>query len=112
MKNWMKRVLVAVGCGLAVAAAQDKPFDFAAVQDYAAKLAKESYRAPKALPKAIRDLSYDEMREIRFQPKNAIWRMERLPFQLQMFHPAKLQAQRVRLHLVEVATGKRTALTS
>jgi glucans biosynthesis protein len=86
---------------MTTALAEDKAFDYALVQAAAARMAQEPYRAPKPLSRAIRDLNYDQMRDIRFQPKNAIWRMERLPFQLQMFHPAKLQAQRVRLHLVE-----------
>lgn len=103
MKNWTFRVLVLAGCGFATAWADDKPFDYAAVQAVASKLAQESYRTPRPLARAIRELSYDEMRDIRFLPKNAIWRMERLPFQLQMFHPAKYQAQRIRLHIVEGA---------
>lgn len=105
IKFYMKPPLIqtlGVLCfGLAAVMADDKPFDYTAVQAIATKLAQESYRVQKPLPRTIRDLSYDQMRDIRFIPKNAVWRMERLPFQLQMFHPAKLQAQRVHLHLVE-----------
>ncbi len=95
--------MVLLGGAVATLRADEKQFDYSTVQALAARMAQEAYRAPRSLPKAIRELSYDEMRDIRFLPKNAIWRMERLPFQLQMFHPAKYQAQRIRLHIVEGA---------
>ena len=45
------------------------------------------YRAPADdLPARLAALTYDEYRDIRFRPAQALWRSDRLPFQLQFFH--------------------------
>ncbi|HEX2099188.1 MAG TPA: glucan biosynthesis protein [Candidatus Synoicihabitans sp.] len=60
-------------------------FDY--VQAKAEALAKKPYRPPdRRLPGRLANLTYDEYRSIRFKPEEALWRDEKLPFQLQFFH--------------------------
>lgn len=60
--------------------------------DDVAALAKAAagrpYEEPKAapLPPALRELDYDQTRDIRFRPAQAHWRSEGLPFELMFFH--------------------------
>jgi glucans biosynthesis protein len=62
-------------------------FGFEDVDKLARTLAAKPYqRATPALPKALKDLSYDQARDIRFDPGQALWRAEKLPFELQFFH--------------------------
>lgn len=73
---------------LAVNAASAQAFDFESVDKMARALAAKPYAkpVPPALPKALKDLTYDQMRDVRFDPSRAYWRNERLPFELQFFH--------------------------
>ncbi|GLR30569.1 glucans biosynthesis protein G 1 [Shewanella decolorationis] len=53
----------------------------------ARKLASKPYVALKdPLPAGLAKLTYDEYRDIRFNPISSIWRDQGLPFQMQMFH--------------------------
>jgi len=86
----MRRLLLAVfiSFNAAAAMAADLPFDFEVLQFRAKNLAAKPYvQRPSKVPKALQDLSYDQYRDIRFDPNRAWWRREQLPFQLQFFHP-------------------------
>lgn len=62
-------------------------FDFDDVDNLARALAAKPYqRAAPPLPKVLKDLTYDQARDIRFNPAQALWRAEKLPFELQFFH--------------------------
>lgn len=62
-------------------------FDSDTVVKMAKKLAAKPYAVLKdPLPAGLAKLSYDEYRDIRFNPAASIWRNEGLPFQMQMFH--------------------------
>lgn len=59
--------------------------------DYVAKLAAAraaaAYKEPeRELPKRLAELNYDQNRDIRFKPEQALWRSEGLPFHLHLFH--------------------------
>src|SRR3954465_11149004 len=78
--------------------AQEKgvPFEAASVRAYARELAQKPYKAPdNKLPAQLKDLTYDRYRMIRFQPDQALWRTQGLPFQLQFFHRGFCYANRV-----------------
>ena len=78
------------------------PFDYAELRRRAEALARESYQAPEdTLPAALRELSYDHYRDIRFIPEQALWRDQGLPFQMQFFHRGFLSVNRVGISLVE-----------
>jgi len=49
-------------------------------------------------------LTYDQYRDIRFQPAKAIWRGTNLPFELQMFHPGRYYTEPVRIS--EIVSGR------
>jgi len=79
-----------------------QPFDFAAAQRLAAERAGRPWSETfPELPKKLRQLDYDQLRDIRFDPQSALWRMERLPFQVQFFHPGGLHADRITLRWFE-----------
>ncbi|MBB5753588.1 glucan biosynthesis protein [Prosthecomicrobium pneumaticum] len=90
--------LAAAGFPVPFAAAQDRPaaaqyavdgaFNRSTVTEIARRLAREPFAAPESrLPDVLQNLTYDQYRDIRFKPDAAIWRNDRLPFQLQLFHP-------------------------
>lgn len=62
-------------------------FDFSDVAQRAQQLAQTPYRKPAAnLPKSIQNLSYDQYRDIRFNPEQSLWRSAKLPFEVAFFH--------------------------
>jgi periplasmic glucans biosynthesis protein len=53
----------------------------------AEKLAGAAYQKPNtSLPKALKSLTYDQYRDIRFKPERALWRNRKLPFEIMFFH--------------------------
>lgn len=62
-------------------------------------LAAQPYApAPGRTPQALKDLSYDQARDIRFRPDHAVWRSLGRPFELMFFHLGKYQTEPVRMH--------------
>lgn len=104
----MKRLLL-LGLTLATlhvaSRAADVPFDFEVLQYRAKSLAARPYaERPNRVPESLRKLTYDQYRDLRFNPNSAWWRRERLPFQLQFFHPGFIYNRTVQLS--EVSGGK------
>jgi len=92
---------------IGTAHAQEKPMPFEAanVRAWARELAQKPYKPPdNKLPDALKDLTYDRYRMIRFRPDHAWWRNEGLPFQLQFFHRGFYYANRV--DIFEVKDGQ------
>ena len=93
---------------------QDKPdkpapFEAASARAIARDLAQKPYRPPdNKLPDALKDLTYDRYRMIRFQPDHALWRGDGLPFQLQFFHRGFYYENRV--DIFEVKDGLATPI--
>lgn len=86
----------------AAAAGSVQAFDAGTVPALARALAAKPYRAPATeLPAGLGQVDYDRWRDIRFDPAQAVWKHDGLPFQLQLFHRAFLFKQRVELNLVE-----------
>ncbi|GAC1336597.1 MAG: glucan biosynthesis protein G [Acetobacteraceae bacterium] len=83
-----------------VAAAE--PFSAETVRRLARDLAAKPYRAPAELPAAAGSLSYDQYRNTRFRPEQALWRG--LPFQIQFFPRGFLY--RGAVEVFEVADGQ------
>ncbi|MFZ5494830.1 MAG: glucan biosynthesis protein [Verrucomicrobiota bacterium] len=80
-------------------------FGFAAVEARARALAAQPYAAPpENLPEWMQKLDYDQHRGITFAREHAWWRAERLPFQVQFFHPGWLFKSPVKIN--EVAGGE------
>ena len=68
----------------------------------AAKLAKEPFKDPgETVPEWLRKISYDQWRNIRYRPDQALWRERRSPFQVQFFHPGLYYDRTVTVNAVE-----------
>src|SRR5262249_21542963 len=91
--------------GAALAQEEPAPFEAASVRALARDLAQKPYKPPdNKLADALKDLTYDRYRMIRFRPDQALWRNDGLPFQLQFFHRGFYYANRV--DLFEVKDGQ------
>jgi len=86
-------------CFAPVVRAADEAFDFEVLQFRAKNLAAEPYK-PKTVnvPTWLQKYTYDQYREIRFDPTHAVWKREGLPFQLQFFHPGRTFTQTVQIN--------------
>ncbi len=95
------RLLGALVAGLLVAAGRAQAFGFDDVAKKAAALSEATYvAAPDTLPTELKNLSYDQYRDIRFRPEKALWRAEKLPFELMFFHRGKFAVEPVRINEV------------
>lgn len=84
-------------------------FGFEEVAARAQKLSQQSYSAPSNdLPRELKELDYDQYRDIRFKPAQSIWRKQNLPFELQLFHPGLYYNAPVKISLV--ANGRAAPL--
>jgi len=82
--------------GVLRAAIEPAQISFDYVRAQAEADVKVPYEAPRDdLPERLGALTYDEYRDIRFQPAEALWRDEGLPFQLQFFHRGGLFRDKV-----------------
>ncbi len=87
--------------------AQTAPFERSSVRQMARDAASKPFKAPdNKLPDNLKDLDYDRYRAIRFLPDRALWRGEKLPFQVQFFHRGFFYENRVDIY--EVANGQAT----
>ena len=76
-------------------------FGLADVALRAERLAEDRYReAQDDLPRDLRDLNYDQYRDIVFNPAKAVWHAQKLPFELQLFHPGLYFRHPVKINLV------------
>jgi glucans biosynthesis protein len=102
---WRQVVSALVLLALAPAALA---IQFEDVGNRARALAGQAYKAPAVkLPPELRDLDYDAYRDIRFRPEKALWRDEKLPFEVMFFHQGRTVTDPVRIHVVE-PSGERT----
>ena len=82
--------------------AQEPPFDFEVLQFRAKALAAQPYTShEKPTPDTLRNLTYDQYRDIRFDPARTWWLREKLPFQLQFFHPGFIYTKTVQVSEVD-----------
>jgi len=80
-------------------------FDGSIVRQMARDAASKPFKAPDSkLPDNLDNLDYDHYRAIRFLPDHALWRNEKVPFQVQFFHRGFFYKNRVDVY--EVANGQ------
>ncbi|WP_341724279.1 glucan biosynthesis protein G [Pseudoxanthomonas putridarboris] len=91
------RPLPAWPMAAAATSSASSPFDALTVPRLARELSRRPYQAPDETLPELLDAGYDAYRDLRFDPRQALWRKEGLPFQLQMFHRGFLFKQRVEL---------------
>jgi glucans biosynthesis protein len=81
--------------------AEAMPFDRSIVRQLAKDAASKPYKPPDTkLPDSLKNLDYDHYRQIRFLPEHALWRDEKLPFEVQFFHRGFFYAPRVDIYEV------------
>lgn len=86
---------------LAAWAGRAEAFGFDDVAKKAADLSATAYSAAEApLPAELKALDYDQYRDIRFRPDKALWRADKLPFELMFFHRGKFAVDPVRINEV------------
>ena len=96
---WLRAALVALW---ALAGSAAHGFGFEDVANRARLLAEQPYKPPaNRMPKEVRELDYDQYRDIRFRPERAIWRAEKLPFELMLFPQGRAVSEPVAIHVVE-----------
>lgn len=67
----------------------------------AQEMAQKPYEAPKPIPQFMRDLSYDEFRSIRFDPKHSLWQDTNSRFQVMLVAPGRMFDHAVRINVVD-----------
>ena len=94
------RRIFALALLLALPAAWGFAFDDVAAR--ASSLAARPYKPPVVnLPTELRELDYDAYRDIRFRPEKALWRAEKLPFELMFFHQGRAVTEPVKINVIE-----------
>lgn len=84
-------------------------FDSSMVRQAARNAANKPFKAPDSkLPPTLKELNYDQYRSIRFNPERALWRGEKLPFEVQFFHRGSIYTGRVDIY--EVVNGQATRI--
>ncbi len=74
-------------------------FGFEDVARRAQQLAASSYKPPdKPLPKALKELGYDQYRDIRYRPEKNLWARSGLLFEIAFFHTGFNFDQPVTIH--------------
>jgi glucans biosynthesis protein len=89
-----------LGAGAEVRAASR--FGFEQVAEKARSLARKEYRDPRGqVPDWLLQISYDQWRDIRFRPEQALWRGSPALFEVQFFHPGPFYDRTVAVHVVD-----------
>jgi glucans biosynthesis protein len=102
-------VVFAALCAHGRVRAADGGFDFDSLRYRAKQLAAKPYAPPPSrVPEKLRKLTYDQHRNIRFNPSQSWGRREGLPFQLQFFHPGFIFNQTVQIS--ELRGGEETPI--
>jgi glucans biosynthesis protein len=84
----------------------NRSFEYKHVVEEARLLSQKPFEEPKKLPEFLFKISYDEWRSIRFKPEEALWRGDKLPFEVQFFHPGFLYNRTVSVNVVESGEPK------
>jgi glucans biosynthesis protein len=100
-----------IGATFALASAQACAALFDDVGAKARQLAAQPFVAevkPVAAGPAASDaLTYDQYRDIRFRPDHSLWRDQKLPFEVQFFHPGFVNTETVKVHEVTAEGASR-----
>ena len=101
--SFVSRALVWLGVALSCVLMSDpaRAFSFDDVAALAQTQAQRPYQSASRQPPAeLAALTYDQYRDIRFRPDHALWRPDKLPFELMFFHLGKFQTEPVRINEV------------
>jgi glucans biosynthesis protein len=112
-------VLTLVACnlillpGLLSAAEPKEGFGLQNVIHKAQDLAKKPFQEHQTpVPDFLTKMKYDDWRDIRFDPDQALWLKEKLPFTIQFFHPGLYYTKTVNIYTVEGSTVRPVAFST
>jgi len=85
-----------------LAMAQTESFGMQNVEDMARQLAAAPYQDNQGqFPDILKTMSYDDWRDIRFIPEKSLWREDKLPFEVQFFHPGLFYDRPVAINVLD-----------
>jgi glucans biosynthesis protein len=100
--RWLASTALMLSAAAAAAAPPAARFDLDTVAEKAQALAAASYEDPRGqVPDWLLKITYDQWRQIRFRPEEALWRAQKLPFQVQFFHPGLYYDHAVAVNFVD-----------
>ena len=98
--------------GAAAIARPAAAFEFSELIAKARALAASPYADPESdVPQWLREIDYDQWRDIRFRPDRALWSGTRSPFRVQFFHPGFLYERSIKVNVIDSAGVKPLALS-
>ncbi len=84
------------------AMAEAPAFGLENVVSIARELAAKPFQDnPVQVPQVLQTISYDQWRDIRFVPEKSLWRTEKLPFEMQFFHPGLFYDRTVAINVID-----------
>lgn len=87
---------------LSATAAVADTFSLDTVRAMARDLAAQPFQDSKGqVPEILKTISYDDWRDIRYDPEKSLWRGEKLPFELQFFHPGLFYDRTVAINILD-----------
>lgn len=84
---WRALQIFLLICLLAGPAAANAPFGMDNIASLAKQLAAEPFKPPQQVPEFLQQISYDDYRDIRFDPAQALWKQGGGNFQVEFIHP-------------------------
>lgn len=96
------RVLTILFCLAPTPSVANGRFSFDNVAELAKKIAAEPYRAPAQISEFLTALSYDEYRDIRFDPTKSLWH-DGGNFQIQFIHPGLFYNHAVKINTIDAS---------
>jgi glucans biosynthesis protein len=106
MMNWLLLLLIMASIQFPAPVAAQKPktasFGFENVEQMARGLASRPFKINEnEVPAFLREMNYDQWRDIRFKTGNSLWRAENLPFEVQFFHPGLFYDRLVEINVID-----------
>ena len=91
-------------------AAANGVFEFEQVADAARKLAAEPFKPPPPAPDFLKQISYDEYRDIRFDTAQSLWK-DSGNFQVQFIHPGLFYTHSVTVNTIDSQGVRKVAFS-
>jgi periplasmic glucans biosynthesis protein len=112
-KRLLRGLLLTIVFGLlnVSAAAANISFNIDNVASLAKQLAAEPFKPPESIPDFLTQLSYDDYRDIRFDPGQSLWKDSTGNFQIQLIHPGLYYAHSVAINTYDTRAIRRVSFS-
>lgn len=95
------RLLVVILWFMTTLSQAAEKFTFSDVIAVAQARAARTYEAPEPIPRFLREMSYTQFQDIRFDPDKSLWQQGNSPFQIMLMSPGLYFSHAVNINLVE-----------